>query len=117
MTFPAWWQADGWQSYELLWAIVSVVGLVLAVRWRHQHRKAFGWAVAGFAVMLLPGIDRLVLLGLSALANSGYQWAGAAREQLSKVMPVAFQTVGFVLLTVAIFVGRPQVKLSDQDAG
>jgi hypothetical protein len=112
-----WWSANGILTNEILWAIVSVVGLVFAIRLRGQGKAAW-FARAAFAVMLIPGVYTLSYVVIGELDHRGYAWAADARD----LFPVPYLqqstfTVGFGLLTAAIFTSRPSSVRVDADNG
>lgn len=113
-----WWQYNGWQIFELLWAVVAAVGLIGAIR--RCGRPAARWAVTAFAVMLLPGMFSLSLIGLRWLESRGNTWVTPWLDWpkgLMGLVPHLFRAAGFVLLIPAIFAGRQPVTSDDPDAG
>jgi hypothetical protein len=117
MTLANWWQDSGWRTFELLWAVVALVGTVFAVRWR--GRPAARWAAGAFAVMLLPGLFSLTLIGLGWLETRGNAWTTPWLDRLAQllILPQVFRAAGFALLVPAIFAGRQPRTPADPDAG
>lgn len=101
MTFEVWWQYNGWRVYELLWAVVAFVGLVIAIRQWWRRRPAARWATGAFAVMLVKAGYALGLVKWLAVIPHVHQLLNAA---------------GFALLIPAIFAGRTPVPSHDPDA-
>lgn len=92
---------------SLAWVGVSVVGLVMAARRRKSYPGVVRLAIPAFAVLLFRGLCFLGYAVLWKLANNGVEWAAPAAKKLwiSYLTSVAY-TLGFALLTAAVFTGR-----------
>lgn len=101
MTFEVWWQYNGWRVQQLLWAVVALVGLVIAVRRARRGQPAARWAVAAFAVML---------------AKAGYALCAMEWPLLIPHLLQLLNAAGFALLVPAIFAGRKSATSDDPDA-
>lgn len=97
---------------SLAWVVVSVAGLVVAVRRRRSYPGVVRLAIPAFAVLLFRGLCFLGYAVLWKLANNGVEWAAPAAQTLwIPYLTSLTYTLGFALLTAAVFTGR-----SAQDA-
>jgi hypothetical protein len=95
--------------------LIPAVGLVLAVR-RLRGRARLA-AVTGFALLLVPFGFQIVAWIVNAI-NGDYDWRSMTigSHNLAPFIPLVFHTLGFALLTFAIFTGRKPMQ-RDADAG
>lgn len=92
---------------SLVWIVVSVVGLVVAVRRRRSYPSVVRLAILAFSVLLFRGLCFLGYAVLWKLVSHGVEWAVPAAERLwiPYLSPVTY-TLGFALLTAAVFTSR-----------
>ncbi len=107
MTPLRWLESYSHLLSSLAWVVISLVGLVVAVRRRKLYPRAVGFALPAFAVLLFRGICCLGYAVLWKLVNQGVDWALPAVKTLwiPYLSPVTY-TLGFGLLTAAVFSGR-----------